>query len=639
MLLIALTLITLTGVITAGSVINDRAATRAQHSVELASVYLAAVADLQAEQSLKNEYQLRPGSATSAGHQGATVTLRAALEQVRALGSASDRRRVAAVLADQSKYVAATAALFAAVNRHEPRAVTNQLDATTVVPLLAVMQGQIYPGAIAVRKQALANVTQVRRTGRLVVWFDVATLLVGIATLMLAWRALRRSRLALQTQSDLNRHQALHDVLTGLPNRTLFQDRASQALRATQRTDQQVAIMIIDLDRFKDVNDTLGHQFGDLLLQQVAQRFEASLRGGDSVARLGGDEFAVLLPASNAADAHATAERLVETLTEPFDVRDISLDVDASIGIALAATDEDVDAVVRHADVAMYEAKAHHASVVTYSRRRDANTVTRLAVLGDLRRAIPAGEIVLHYQPKISAMTGELHSVEALVRWEHPTSGLLGPAAFMPVVENTAIVHLLTAEVLRLALSQCRAWLDQGRSIPICVNVSARSLLTKSFPQEVRDLLKLHGVPASLLTLEITESSIMSDPPRAYTIMKDLDAMGVTLSVDDYGTGYSSMARLKALPVKELKIDRRFVMGMAIDERDHFLVQSALDLGHNLGLQVVAEGVEDEWTRDALAAMGCDLLQGYYIQVPGTEAELETWLTGHGMEPVPSAVS
>jgi diguanylate cyclase len=468
-----------------------------------------------------------------------------------------------------------------------------------------------------------------RSTSGLVLGFDVAALVAAGALITVAGLALSRSQRKLRTQSALNRHQALHDSLTGLPNRSLFQDRTAHALRAAQRPGSQIAVMLADLNRFKDVNDTLGHQYGDLLLCQVAQRFSATVRGADSVARLGGDEFAVLLSDSDPDAAVAAAKRLTDVLHEPFTVKDISLDVEASIGIAVSDADTDVETALRHADVAMYQAKSQHLPYATYERTHDGNTIARLALLGDLRRAIKAGELFLHYQPKVTTSTGELHSVEALVRWQHPTRGLLAPGQFIPVAESTAVIHPLTTEILRQALSQVRAWLNRGWTIPVAVNISARSLLDCSFPAQVHRQLEASGVPASLLSLELTESAIMTDPARALEVLRSLNALGVGLSIDDFGTGYSSMAYVKDLPVHELKIDRSFVMGMASLGSDVVLVQSAVDLGHNLGLHVVAEGVEDAATQQALTAMGCDLLQGYHIRRPVSAADLDPWLRAH----------
>ncbi|HEY5077912.1 MAG TPA: EAL domain-containing protein, partial [Acidimicrobiia bacterium] len=496
-------------------------------------------------------------------------------------------------------------------------------------PRIRCMQVEIYAAAASHESYALLAVADTHRTGRIVLGVDVAILIAAIVLMTATGVALTRSRDRLQSQSDLNHHQALHDSLTGLPNRTLFQDRAAQALRAAKRSGDQIAVLLVDLDRFKDVNDTLGHHYGDLLLEQIAQRFSRALRAGDSVARLGGDEFAVLLIRTSHSDAITAAKRLTDVLHEAFIIRDISLDVEASIGIALAGPDDDIETALRHADVAMYEAKTQHLPIATYELARDDNTVARLALLGDLRRAIGRGELILQYQPKVGTATGELHSVEALVRWQHPTRGLLMPDEFIPIAEATAVIHPLTDEIVRQALIQARVWRDQGWTIPVSVNISARSLHDLAFPARVQQQLDALGVPACGLSLELTEGAIMTDPGRAMAAMSQLSAMGIALSIDDFGTGYSSMAYLKDLPVRELKIDRSFVIGMNHNEGDAVLVQSAVDLGHNLGLHVVAEGVEDAATQVALAAMGCDLVQGFHIRRPTDATNLDVWLGMH----------
>jgi diguanylate cyclase (GGDEF)-like protein len=467
-----------------------------------------------------------------------------------------------------------------------------------------------------------------RGTGEIVLILDLGALLVTAALVVATGVIIARYQRRLLRDSEVNRHQALHDSLTNLPNRVLFNDRCGVALRASHRSGAEVAVLILDLDRFKDVNDTLGHQYGDELLLQVADRLCATLREADTVARLGGDEFAILLPISGWEDAQEVAERIGSSLQAPFTIRDVALDVEASIGMAIASAGEGVETLVRHADVAMYEAKGEHRPFARYEPSRDDNSRTRLALLGDLRRAITAGELILHYQPKISAATGAVTSVEALVRWQHPSRGLVMPDEFVPIAENTAIIHSLTSEVLRIALTQARRWADDGHPIPIAVNISAHSLMNKAFPTEIAHLLETYGVSPNLLTLELTESAIMSDPNGAVLILQSIDALGVALSVDDFGTGYSSMSYLKALPVQEIKVDRSFVIAMTSDSDNAVIVRSTIELGHNLGLRVVAEGVEDPATRDALIRDGCDYLQGYEICRPIPIEELNEWMAG-----------
>ena len=632
---VAAVLIALMVVAIGGSLATDRAASASERGVLVNTAYQAAARGVAAEESLERKYRLEPGPVPLAAHIEARHAVVRALAELQGLQSTGDRRLATHIGREHAAYVAAATLMFAAVDRHESTAVVNAIDGRTVDPVFGTMQTEIYAAAARHQRAALIELSHMRHIDHLVLGVDVAALVAGIALIVAAGFALTRSQRRLQTQADLNRHQALHDELTGLPNRTLFLDRTAHALRAAERSGAEVAVMLVDIDRFKDVNDTLGHNYGDLLLCQIARRFSSALRAGDSVARLGGDEFAILVSATNAEDATATAERLTEALREPFSVKGISLDVEASIGIALAGSDTDVEVALRHADVAMYEAKSQHLPHATYERSRDDNTVARLALLGDLRRAISGGEIVLQYQPKVRAATGELHSVEALARWNHPTRGLLLPEEFIPVAEGTAVIHPLTDEILRQALAQARVWFDRGWMIPIAVNISPRSLHDVGFPGKVGRLLERAGVPPGLLSLELTEGAIMIAPERAIVALHALTDMGIALSIDDFGTGYSSMSYLKDLPVRELKIDRSFVKHMSHDESDQVLVQSAVDLGHNLGLNVVAEGVEDATTQAALTVMGCDLVQGFHIRRPATAADLDAWLGAVTLAAVP----
>ncbi len=622
-------LVALLVVATSGSLATDQTAAKADRAVRLNSAYQRVATGVAAEESLERKYRLEPGPVPLAAHRAARTQVLLGLAEIRRIGDARDQSLATNLLAEHTGYIAAVTVMFAAVDRHESTATVNAIDGQTVDPVFDGMQTETYAASATHEASALDAVAAMRRTGRIVVGLDGAVLLSAIALIAGAGVTLSRSQRRLRQQNELNRYQAFHDSLTGLPNRALFQDRAAQALRAARRTGDQIAVMVVDIDRFKDVNDTLGHQYGDLLLEQIAQRFSTTLRAGDSVARLGGDEFAVLLSATSDEAALAAAQRLTETLREPFTVKDISLDVEASIGIAVAAAAADVETVLRHADIAMYEAKSQHVASATYERSRDDNTVARLALLGDLRRAIVRHELSLQYQPKVDTATGTLHSVEALVRWHHPTRGLLMPDQFVRIAEGTAVIHPLTDEILRQAMEQARIWRDRGWTFPVFVNISARSLHDLAFPSRVQQLLDTIGVPASALSLELTEGAIMTDPERALAALETLSEMGIALSIDDFGTGYSSMSYLKDFPVRELKIDQSFVIGMGHNDGDAVLVQSAVDLGHNLGLHVVAEGVEDAATRDALSDMGCDLLQGYFIRRPADAPDLDHWLETH----------
>jgi diguanylate cyclase (GGDEF)-like protein/PAS domain S-box-containing protein len=422
--------------------------------------------------------------------------------------------------------------------------------------------------------------------------------------------------------------QAFTDQLTGLPNRTLLHERTEQALALAARHGYAVALLLIDLDRFKEVNDTLGHHYGDVLLQQMAERLGTALRDSDTVARLGGDEFAVLLPQiSTIADVIGVAEKIRTAIEAPFLVEALSMDVDASIGLAVYPDHAgNADELLQRADVAMYAAKAAHLDYVLYEPRLDQHSPRRLGLLGQIRRAIANRELVVYYQPKAEAHSGRLIGLEALVRWQHPEHGLLGPNEFIPLAETTGLIRPLTSYVLQTALGECRTWRDAGHDLSVAVNASARCLLDLSLPVEIASLLGRYGIAADRLVLEITESAIMNDPNRALEVLNRLHALGVHLSIDDFGTGYSSMAYLKNLPVDELKIDRSFVTHMRQRQSERVIVRSTIDLAHNLGLRVVAEGVEDQETWQELDLLGCDTIQGYHLAKPMSASALNTWL-------------
>jgi diguanylate cyclase (GGDEF)-like protein len=432
----------------------------------------------------------------------------------------------------------------------------------------------------------------------------------------------------LRRQADENEHQALHDALTDLPNRTLFHDRVQQALSAAKREHVPAAVMIMDLDRFKEVNDTLGHASGDELLKQVGLRLRGLLRESDTVARLGGDEFGILLPkVLDAEAAVAVARKLRLMLEEPFTIHGLALQMEASIGIALFPDHGvDVQSLLQRADVAMYVAKEHPSGCEVYTRERDGYSPDRLTLMTELRRAIDRGQLVLHYQPKVHLRTGEMEGVEALVRWAHPDRGIIPPDEFIPAAQTTGVIGPLTMFVIDEALRQCRTWALQGLELRVAVNLSCRNLLDVHLPDAAAELLARWEVSPSLLELEITESTILADPVRAMQVLSGLDAMGVRLAIDDFGTGYSSLAYLKRLPVDALKIDKSFILGMDENENDAVIVRSTIDLGRNLGLRVVAEGVETLQAWNRLVTLGCDVAQGYYLSRPTPADELTEWL-------------
>ena len=413
------------------------------------------------------------------------------------------------------------------------------------------------------------------------------------------------------------RHQALHDALTGLPNRTLFDDRIRQAIHSAHRDRSAFAILLMDLDRFKEINDTFGHRSGDLVLRELATRLERELRESDTVARLGGDEFAMLLPGTDALGAALVAEKISHALRQPVVIEGQALDLETSIGITIFP-DHGADAttILQRADVAMYVAKRSHEGHTLYTPEDDQYTPDRLMLIGELRHAIDRGELLLYYQPKVDVKSRQCQGVEALVRWRHPQRGLLGPDIFIPLAEHTGLIKPLSLWVLNEALRQCRAWLDAGVRQRVAVNLSARNLHDPQLPDLVAHLLSIWDVGPGLLALEITESAVMNDPERSLGILARLRQMGIAICIDDFGVGYSSLAYLARLPADELKIDKSFVLDLSTNSGDALIARSVIDLGHNLGLQVVAEGVETQDVLDRLAGFGCDIVQGYYLGRP-----------------------
>jgi diguanylate cyclase (GGDEF)-like protein len=430
-----------------------------------------------------------------------------------------------------------------------------------------------------------------------------------------------------RAETEALQYQALHDPLTGLPNRTLLQERLRETLRAGEREMKPSAVLLLDLDGFKRVNDSLGHQAGDRLLQQVSNRMRAVLRKADTVARYGGDEFAIVpFGATDGTRALLIAEKILQALDKPFTIEEQAVSVTASIGIAVFPEHaEDADALIRRADVAMYAAKRAQSGYSVYSVDQEGGeNVGKTPLIGKLRYAIDQFELLLHYQPIVSTSDGKPIKVEALVRWGHPSHGLLPPDDFIPSAEQTDLIKPLTQWVLNEAIGQVHAWSKAGIDIGVAVNLSARNLLDNELPDAVGQLLQTWQVPPEKLTLELTESVIVA--PEAVETLQRLQAIGVGIAVDDFGTGYSSLAYLKWLPISEIKIDRSFVRDMATNHDGAAIVQSTIDLGHNLGLKVVAEGVEDQRTADLLRDYRCEYIQGFHISKPTAAATLGPWL-------------
>jgi diguanylate cyclase (GGDEF)-like protein len=462
--------------------------------------------------------------------------------------------------------------------------------------------------------------------------FTPLTVTLGAALLgLLLLRVLRPGPIR-RTKAHVERinyleQRAFHDPLTGLPNRVMFVDKVEEALTVARRERQTLAVMLMDLDRFKEINDTFGHHCGDQLLGEVGQHLRQALRPKDTVARLGGDEFAVLAPIiAGELGAVALAERAAHEVRCTHTVAGVEVDVDASIGIALFPLHgNNVDELLRCADVAMYASKARGVPTI-YAVEHDHHSADRLALGAQLRRAIEHGEIIVHYQPKADFATGAITGVEALVRWEHKERGLLGPDLFIPLAEQTGLIRPLTTYVLNSALEQCKHWRARGLMLSVAVNITGRDLLDQRFAEEVKDLLRKWAVPPSSLELEITENTVLTDPTRARSILATLGELGVRLAIDDFGSGNSSLGYLKRLPISVLKIDKSFVLQMHTNDDDAAIVRSTIDLGHNLGLKVVAEGVSSVSAWNRLRLLGCDVAQGYYLGKPVSGAAISRLL-------------
>jgi diguanylate cyclase len=546
-----------------------------------------------------------------------------------------DADQAARARATRSSYAAYTQSLklvVAAGTRRDSKAVELYADQASL-------------SASTVRKQAVSNAAGQRR--ELVVYLAEvesrsaqsrveAIALGALDCVLLAFCGLillgyqRRT----ERQAKESTHRSLHDGLTGIPNRTLFADRLDAAVRLAERRGDRVGLLVLDLDRFKDVNDTLGHQQGDTLLCTVAERLAGTIRGSDSIARLGGDEFGILLQGvASEQETLEVAQRVLRALGRPVSLDGATVDVGCSIGAAIYPQHgRDPTELLKNADIAMYVAKRGHLGASVYSAEADHYTSNQLGLFGELRHAIETGELVLVYQPKVATSTGSVCGVEALVRWEHPTRGLLGPGEFISAAERSQLILPLTNYVIAAALDQLKEWVASGLRLPVSVNVDAMSLLDTEFPDRVAAMLAARETPADLLTLEITETAFISDGDRALTVLNRLRQMGVRLALDDFGTGYSAMAYLQQMPLHELKIDRRFITNLLDSRQDRAITRAVIDIAHALDMQVVGEGVEDGDTLGALRELKCDEAQGYFLCRPVPVPELMTWLAERAEE-------
>lgn len=431
----------------------------------------------------------------------------------------------------------------------------------------------------------------------------------------------------LDEKNDQLEHMALHDDLTGLPNRKLLIDRLEQELLQAQRSKQRFALFLIDLDRFKEINDNLGHHVGDELLKIVSSRLLAAVRGIDSVARLGGDEFAVLLPQTDLKGAELCAKRILQEMEPPFCIDDISTESRASIGITIYPDDGgSADVLMQYADVAMYQAKKSQAGYALYDPAKNAHSVRRLQLMHDLRDAIEKKEIKVHYQPLMDSIQLEVICVEALARWEHPDLGDVSPDEFIPMIEQMGLIRQLSLQVLEQSIIDCNNWKSKGYHLGLSINVSTYCLQDSSFPEKINDIIKKHNIDADKIELEISETSIMRDLGRAEKVLDQLRDIGIRLAIDKFGTGFTSLNYLKDLPVDTLKIDKSFISGMCSNQSDDAIVKTIIELGHNLGRRVVAEGVENQRTLDALRLLNVDVIQGFFYNKPQSADDFIAWL-------------
>ena len=432
-----------------------------------------------------------------------------------------------------------------------------------------------------------------------------------------------------KSQREALEYMAMHDALTDLPNRALFYDRVYQAIINAEHNNEPVAVLLMDLNNFKVINDTLGHHVGDKILKEISSRLRSGVKRYDTVARMGGDEYLVLLPGVDKALAMEIGQRLSLLVQKPFVIEDHHFDISMSVGVAMYPEHgDDPDVLIQRADVAMYSAKANATGVEAYDSEQDEHSISRLELLGEMRQAVENKQFCLHYQPRINLQTMEIEGVEALVRWQHPTRGLIFPDDFIPLLEETGNIKPLTRLIIDNAIQQLADWQVKQPDFNISINISTRDLCDPSLATFMQEAMRSYEVPAKTVIIEITESSLMQYTSYTESTLSALNEMGVRLAIDDFGTGYSSLQYLKELPVSELKIDKSFVMNMMDDEDDAIIVRSTIDLGHNLNLKVVAEGVEDEEVSKLLQILKCDHAQGYFFSRPVESSVIDDLLTG-----------
>jgi diguanylate cyclase (GGDEF)-like protein len=570
-------------------------------------------------------YQVEPSSAVRNRFTRVADSVGPALRraaEVDPIGASRDVRRL---LIEQDAYRLLADQLLDLVADGDPRRGT--VDRLELTPAYYTLQEDIDSVSRAYHIKAQGQAEDLRRAEiRMLIGTSVG-FGIGLMLVAVIWRLVLSYQRRLVQHADASEHLALHDPVTGLPNRTMFHRRLTGAIEALASPDRQLALMMIDLNGFKAVNDTLGHHAGDNLLAEVGRRLKVSARDGDTVARLGGDEFAVLLPDIGDVDAAChIADRLAEALRHDF-LLDVGLAaVSGSIGLAIGTMDHSAEALLRQADSAMYRAKSDGGGVAVYDPGIDAEEPDRMALFGELRALLdagdPDGQLTLYFQPQVHIGTATVTAVEALVRWRHPARGLLMPDAFLSIAESRGLEIPLTYHLLDVAAEHAARWHASGRPMVVSVNVSPRCLLHSEFVPRVQAAVARSALPRSLLQLELTERSVMSEPERSRDVLRQIRNLGIKISIDDFGTGFSSLSQLKQLPADELKIDQSFVRGLPNDAEDVVLVRSAIDLAHNLGLTVVAEGVERLDALALLHELGCDLAQGFALSRPSPDENL-----------------
>jgi diguanylate cyclase (GGDEF)-like protein len=544
----------------------------------------------------------------------------ASFERLAELGVDGRSATFAGLLVDERQVQAATAQMLEDLEQG------NTAAAASIIESQEAKMGDIRATMLAQEaEQTQMNAAKISSVTEASLLLSVGMSILFLLGLIVLIGTGRKSR----TDRRLIERMAAEDDLTGLPNRTTFAAHTERALLGAHNGDRQPTVLMVDLNGFKDVNDSLGHHIGDLLLVEVADRFRNCVGAKDVVSRFGGDEFAFLIRDAEPQAGEDAAARIAKALKRRFVIQEMTLEIEASIGITTAVANQDVTDVVRDADVAMYVAKERQLGYSRFEPNQLDGTATRITLISSLRTALESGEIVLHFQPKIAVDSGRLIGAEALARWQHPTRGLLPPGEWIPTLERTSLIEPFTTHVLTEALKQARAWMDDLCPLPVAVNVSTRCLLDSSFPDTIAQCLLDAGVPGDLLCVEITESSILVNPEGTIDVLRRIRALGVRTSIDDFGTGYASMAYLKILPVDEVKVDRSFVKDMAVGKKDRLLVESAIELGHNLGLTVVAEGVEDQATLRALELLGCDVAQGFYFAQALDGPTFQSWVRNH----------